>query len=160
MDLSSNQQATESEWNTLPSFPFVGCSIQCWINRNEFLVIPCRRNGSDKYNGDGIYKFNIKTKQWTKIIPFPDDFECVSRSIANDPTSDTIYISAISHYYKLTQINLKTKSIKVFESEDLAPASQLCHINGAIHHIGIDRNKGIKHCEWNIKDNELKDKNE
>ena len=171
----------QTNWSILEQPP-LHCSFTQLLplNNHEFLVVPVT---TKKYihrfpslevdsvrkeyeNADGIYKYNSISKQWTKIMDYPKDFQSHNHIATIDNKNNIIYILNDNSIF--IKIDLNTKTIEKINCNFFCGTLPgLIYANGDIHVIG---GKGIpnalpntynrKHLIFNEEEKAFKEVNE
>ena len=135
----------------------IGKLIQ--ISQNEFFIVPPSEplvDNNFNIKNNGIWKYNVDTKQWQLIFEYPQDFISEYPSVAYDKSTEILYISTtISGIHKL---DLKAKTIKALGVAavplgymERGTNGKLYCIDGELQHfMGHDENR---HLRWDDDEN-------
>eukprot|EP01084_Bolivina_argentea_P203696 347847_1 len=115
------------------------------ISHSEFITVPYTHNAnvpSECY----IQKYNSVTNKWTRLIKYSSNLQTSCNSVAFNKYTQEIYLFGI--YPKLIKIHLKTKQIKIIQTNKSFGALPMSIIiDGTYHIIGGTQNN--KHLIWN-----------
>ena len=84
---------SKANWQNLPSFTFPYFSPPVFVNKDEFIICPSKHSGC---KSDGVYSFNIKQANWSKIIDLPQDLRCFNRSAVYHSKTKSLYVSLLT----------------------------------------------------------------
>ena len=123
-------------WEKLPNVPEPYIAVPLLVNDNEFIIAPQRC--SDNL-GDGIHKFTIDKKEWSKIIKYPENLRSPFHTNAinlTDPNNPIIYIvNGNENSFLIADVTKQTiKTVTTNINTDGHPRA--IYIHGQLHVIG------------------------
>ncbi len=96
-------------WVKCQSFPIkqeINISKPMKFDAHSFIV-----STTTTITNNGIYKYDIKTNEWNKLMSYNNKFNCNMHSTAYDEINKLFYLS--TNEQQLIKCDLKLKNIKI-----------------------------------------------
>ena len=139
-------------WIKLPSFLFRSFTEPTWINTNEFILVPSKTSSQD---ADGIYKFNIQTNEWSRILDYDSNLALDIRLSAYDRQKKELWLLCGTHDGPLFIFDTKNKKLSPPFSTSFNTFHKLICVKHTLHEL-FGLGLGNQHCIYDTKTTKLK----
>eukprot|EP01083_Nonionella_stella_P025428 70029_1 len=140
-------------WKELPTFPFKSFSKPIMVNIEEFIIVPAY---TSYYRGDAICKYNLRTCEWNKCIPYNTILISGHTSALRSTSPADCAIFIYTQQHQLSEVDIYNKTWTVHQLKrtlELGYGAKSVFINNEFHIIGGNSNN--KHFIWNHQTKEL-----
>lgn len=135
----------QANWKLMAPFPFMRMSQLIKMSNDEFFAIPpkerrdppvdnddVKQRHRDLIEGDGIYKYNVNTNVWTRLIEYDDTFKTSSQVVyaAYDPSNQLLFVSDGKTIF---EFDLNSKSMKVLNEFAIRRCMSMICVDGILH---------------------------